>query len=99
MLRFAQHDTPLPSDGKLRDSTLGSPALQQVQVAAGAVDVAGDLLTQGLDRRELDLRADAPEKEDLHLGLGGEGEGMEVEQMALDSEGLGAEGGPHAHVG
>src|SRR5215470_4524960 len=60
--------------------------------------VAGDLLAQSLNRGKLDLVAHTPEKGEFDGSVGSEIDGMEVQQMAFDGEGISAKSRPGAHV-
>lgn len=70
-----------------------------MEVAAGVVDVGGDLGTKFFDGRKLDFRAQAAEEEQLDLRFRGQVEGMEVEQVSFNGERLGAECGALADIG
>ena len=73
------------------------------KVAAGVGDVAGDLVAEGLGGGEGAFGAEAAEEGEAEGRLLGEGpiafKGVEVEQVGLDGEGAGAEGGAVADVG
>ena len=67
--------------------------------AAGAGDVAGDLCAQGFDVGETLLGAEAEQEGEAERGLPGERDGVEVQQVGLDGEGRGTEGGADTDVG
>src|SRR5437868_14531417 len=56
------------------------------------VDVMGDLLPQCVHRWEFDFTAQAAQKMDFHFCVRREFQRVEVEEVGLDSERIGAEG-------
>src|SRR5271166_6176726 len=65
---------------------LASQPLQEPEIAARLVHVFGDLLAQGLHRRELDLRPQPLQENQLQLCLGQQFDGMEIQDVTLNRE-------------
>ena len=82
-----------------RAGHFSSVALHYPKEPLRAGHVASDLFTQGFHRFELDFVAQALEEDQFDLRLGQQFDFMEVEQVALDGERVGAEGRTHTHVG
>src|SRR5262249_50954179 len=53
--------------------------------------IFGDLLAQGLNGGEFDFSAQAAQEKNLDRGLSRELDGMKVQQVGLDGEGIGPE--------
>src|SRR5512146_1120770 len=73
--------------------------MEEMEVAAGLMNVGGDLGAKFIHGRKLDFRAQAAKKEQLHLRFRVEVEGMEVEEMSFDGERFGAKSRAFSHVG
>src|SRR5215469_15022149 len=70
----------------------------QCKVPPRLADVPANLVAQGVDGIKFDLITQPLEKEQLDFGLGGERNGMKVEQVRFDGKRVGAEGGTVADV-
>ena len=60
--------------------------LPQAKVARCAPDVCTNLLLQSFHRCELNLIANASQKENLNLSFGGYFQWMKIQQVTLDGE-------------
>src|SRR5215472_15400623 len=69
------------------------------KIASSMVDVSGDLFSQGVDGRKLDLGTNALQKGQLKFCFGLQLKRMEVEQVTLNGEGIGTKGRAVANVG
>src|SRR5215475_5639993 len=65
--------------------------LHQRKIPSRPADVPANLLAQSVDRIKFDFIAQPLEKEQLDLGLGGERNGMKVEQVSFDGKRICAE--------
>src|SRR5690242_10344878 len=72
---------------------------QEVEVAAGVINVGANLAAKLLNGRELNFRAQAPKKKQLDLRFGGQFQRVEVEQVSLDGKRFRAKGWAVANVG
>jgi hypothetical protein len=77
----------------------GVESVGQREVAEGFFDVEADLGAEEVGRVKAALGAKAMEEGHLERGGFGEVDGVEVEEMGFDGEGVGAEGGAVADVG
>ncbi|SPE44310.1 hypothetical protein SBA7_340001 [Candidatus Sulfotelmatobacter sp. SbA7] len=69
-----------------RDAILLGGPVEQVEIAAGLFHVPGDLITQGVNGRELDFVAQPLQKMNFDCGLRSQLQRMEVQQMGFDGE-------------
>src|ERR1700722_8658805 len=82
-----------------RGSFVSRDFAAESEVAASAGDVAADLVAQRFGRGKALLGAEAAQESQAEGCVFGEFDGVEVEQVGLDGEGIRAEGGAVADVG
>lgn len=74
-------------------------AVKQAQVALGFGDILLDLGEEGFGGGKALFVSEAVEEAEFEGGVGGEVDGVEVEEVGFDGEGIGAEGGTVSDVG